>query len=53
MQDCIEDADKAITLKPDFPKSYYRKAKALLISGKSEQALVTLDEGIKIAVDKD
>lgn len=71
MQECIEDADKAIVLKPDFPKvstlnidfsnvlyhlnsqSYYRKAKALLISGKSEQALEVLDEGIKKAADKD
>ena len=36
---CIEDADKAIKLKPDYVKAYHRRGKAYLACNKLDLAI--------------
>ena len=41
-EEALKDADQVVQLRPDWPKSYYRRAVALRGLGKHEDALVAL-----------
>ena len=45
---CIEDCDQAIQIDPLYQKSYNRKAKALQMQRKFQDAHNTLNEGLKV-----
>jgi len=45
--ECIKDCDEAIKIDPAFPKSYFRKAEALVSLNSLEEAKVCLVEAIK------
>ena len=44
---CIADCNMAINIDPDFPKSYYRKARAQIGMQNIKAALETLDVGLE------
>lgn len=44
----LEDAEKTVTLKPDWGKGYSRKASALTFLGRTEEAIVAYEEGLKV-----
>ena len=52
-EECIKDCVKAIEIDPTFPKSYYRKAKALINIDRLSEALETLKTGLEIEPDND
>jgi stress-induced-phosphoprotein 1 len=43
----LEDAEKTVSLKPDWPKGYSRKGAALELLERHEDALKTYEEGLK------
>lgn len=43
----LEDANKTVSLKPDWPKGYSRKGAALEYLNKYEDAITTYEEGLK------
>ena len=45
---CIEDCDEAIKIDPKYIKSYMRKARALHILTKFEEALDTVKIGMEL-----
>lgn len=52
-QECINDCDKAISLAPSAFKAYYRKGEALYAQEKFEEALASVNEGLKYVGDND
>lgn len=43
----LEDAEKCISIAPNFGKGYVRKADALMGLGRQNEAMLALDEGSK------
>ena len=43
----LQDAEKCISIAPQFGKGYVRKADALMGLGRSNEAMLALDEGTK------
>ena len=50
---CISDCDKCLKIDPTFVKCYYRKAKALIESKKSKEAMEVLSKGIQLTRSND
>ena len=50
---CIEDCDSAIAIDPEFPKSYYRKARAQIQINEIKDALKTVKAGLEKNPDSD
>lgn len=48
----LEDCEKAIEIKNDYPKSWYRKAKALMFAGKLHDGLKAIEEGLNLSKDE-
>lgn len=48
---CISDCNEAIKVDPTFPKAYWRKAEALLVTGKLKEAVETLNTAIEKKAD--
>ncbi|KAL1463527.1 hypothetical protein WDU94_015270 [Cyamophila willieti] len=44
----FEDAEKTVSLKPDWAKGYSRKGSALSFLGRYKEAIATYEEGLKI-----
>ena len=49
--ECINDANRAIEIEPNFVKSYYRKAKALILTDQLAEALETVNKGAELEPD--
>eukprot|EP00921_Rhytidocystis_pertsovi_P011057 GHVQ01017816.1.p1 GENE.GHVQ01017816.1~~GHVQ01017816.1.p1 ORF type:complete len:549 (-),score=83.33 GHVQ01017816.1:1872-3518(-) len=47
-KEALQDAEKCVKLKPDWPKGYSRKGLALHNLGKSDEAETTYNQGLKI-----
>lgn len=47
-EDALKDAEKCITLKPDFVKGYSRKGAALSFLKRYDEAIAVYEEGLKI-----
>lgn len=44
----LEDAEKTVQLKPDWPKGYSRKGSCLAYLGKYDESIKTYEEGLKL-----
>lgn len=47
-EECINDCNKAISIDASYPKSYFRKAKALMYVERLDEAIETIKEGISL-----
>eukprot|EP00003_Mantamonas_plastica_P023205 TRINITY_DN4121_c0_g1_i1.p1 TRINITY_DN4121_c0_g1~~TRINITY_DN4121_c0_g1_i1.p1 ORF type:complete len:404 (-),score=158.39 TRINITY_DN4121_c0_g1_i1:89-1300(-) len=45
-KEALDDADRVILIKPDWPKGYSRKATALRFMGRLREAQLTLEQGL-------
>ncbi|CAB3369244.1 Hypothetical predicted protein [Cloeon dipterum] len=44
----LQDAEKTVSLKPDWPKGYSRKGSALVYVGQFDEAIKTYEDGLKL-----